>query len=61
MEKVFRKQKFIASTLDNGIDIDLINAALKLGWVQKCEGKTEEEIEKMGYRVMDEWMVEEDE
>jgi hypothetical protein len=28
------------------------------GWFAECEGKTEEEIEAMGYGVDEDWMVE---
>lgn len=50
MKKVFSKKKYceVIEQKENEVS----------SWVNKCDGLTEEEINKLGYGVIDEWMIE---
>ena len=60
MKKVFRIWKYVESMRRLGHYKGAV-ASLKRGWPQDCEGKTAEEIEKIGLGASEAWMVEEDE
>lgn len=64
-KKVFRMWKFVSCT--NTMDeahCRLVAEAFLLGWPQKCEGKTLEELAKENstsfYSISDSWLVEEE-
>ncbi len=53
MNRVFSKEKFIEDAGEQNYK----NPFCKR-WVDECDGKTEKEIEKLGYGIVSEWMVE---
>ena len=56
--KVFRIWKY-AKTMKRIGRMDNAIESLILGWPQKCEGKTEKQMNKMGYLCAPYWLVEE--
>lgn len=61
MEKVFSKEKFREAMKKKNYftpeQLDDICTDPDY-WVKKCEGLTEEEMNKIGFATLDEWMVE---
>ena len=57
MKKVFRIWKFVE--FNNSEDNQILIESLKNSWPYECEGKTREEIIKLGYLTNSNWMVEE--
>ena len=58
MKKVFSKEKYIEDMRAIGSNEEKIENIKNRSWVNKCEGLTREEIEKMGYTLDEEWFVE---
>lgn len=60
MKKVFRTRKFIEKCIEFGQIEHIVDNMLSDGnWCQKLEGKTLQEIHKMGYECNENWLVEE--
>jgi len=55
--KIFSKNKYIESKENEELQSSAIQFSLNT-WVQECDGKSEEEIEKMGYFMEDSWFEE---
>lgn len=55
--KIFSRKKFIESKTKNELQSPEIRYSLNT-WVKECDGKTEEEIEKLGYIMRDIWFEE---
>ena len=56
-EKRFSWKAFILECPDALSALKALKEAVRSGWVEDCEGLTKEEMEKKGYKVLDEWMV----
>lgn len=54
-KRVFSAEKLYA---DDDVLLGLKEMARELGWPEKCDGKTEEECNDLGFRVHQEWMEE---
>ena len=57
MKKVFSVEKFKESMKSFGYVKTIIDCYLA-NWANECEGLTEEEMNKLGYRTGDNWMIE---
>ena len=58
MKKVFRLWKYVDDML--GVDVSSIEVliwSLRLGWPQKCDGLTLDEMLAQGYGCNDDWCV----
>jgi hypothetical protein len=55
--KRFSIKKFIDKLVENDSHFELVKA-LELGWPQKLNNKTAEEMDELQMLVYDEWMVE---
>lgn len=64
-KKVFRIWKYIEETFklnDSTMShIAIKNLKNKDSWIYDCDGKTEKECSKLGYKIADKWLVKEDE
>ena len=54
--KVFSKVKFYA---DEKLSMRLRELSIRSGWPEMCDGKTEEECDRLGFGVLPDWMEEE--
>ena len=57
-EKIFSWRAFLISVAnDENMSYANVNRALNQGWIEKAEGKTQDECTKMNILLMPSWMV----
>ena len=69
MKKVFRIWKYVehafkcskSTYFEYLVQYVINNLKNKNSWIYQCDGKSLEECEYLGYKINDEWLVEEDE
>lgn len=60
MKRVFRIWKMLQCDLEiSPAEVEDTIACLKNGWPQRCDGKTVDECAKMGFAIVDSWLVQE--
>lgn len=54
--KVFSTKKWLIETKKSEISEKEIKVCLN-SWIPKCEGKTQRECNKLGFGILDNWLV----